>query len=110
MVLLTESAANKVKDYFNADTTLDGKILRLFIEAGGCSGYEYGFTFDTKRDGDEEFETNGVKLLVDSASMPVLKGCVIDYVDDANGAGFAVQNPNAKGGCGCGKSSGSCGS
>lgn len=101
MVLLTENAANKVKAYFNADTTLEGKILRLFTEAGGCTGYQYGFTFDTKRDGDEEFETNGVKLLVDSSSLPVLKGCVIDYVDDYNGAGFSVQNPNARKSCDC---------
>lgn len=104
MVTLTETAANKVKDYFNADTTLAGKTLRLFIEAGGCSGYQYGFTFDTKRDGDQEFETNGVKVLVDSASVPVLNGCEIDYVEDLNGAGFAVKNPNAKKSCGCGHS------
>lgn len=108
MVQLTETAAQKVKDYFNADTTLEGKILRLFIEAGGCSGYQYGFTFDTKRDNDQEFETNGVKLLVDSSSLSELNGCVIDYVDDFNGAGFAVQNPNAKKGCGCGKSFDTC--
>lgn len=104
MVTLTETAAKKVKDYFNADTTLAGKTLRLFIEAGGCSGYQYGFTFDTKRDGDQEFETNGVKILVDSASVPVLNGCEIDYVEDMNGAGFAVKNPNAKKSCGCGHS------
>lgn len=104
MVSLTENAAKKVKDYFNADASLEGKTLRLFIEAGGCSGYQYGFTFDTKRDGDQEFETNGVKLLVDAASMPVLNGCEIDYVEDLNGAGFAVKNPNAKKSCGCGHS------
>lgn len=101
MVTLTENAAKKVREYFNADTSLAGKTLRLFIEAGGCSGYQYGFTFDTKRDGDQEFDCHGAKLLVDAGSLPVLKGCIIDYVDDLNGSGFAVKNLNARKSCGC---------
>lgn len=104
MVALTENAAKKVKDYFNADTTLQGKVLRIFVESGGCSGYQYGFTFDTQKEGDQEFDCNGVKILVDAASLPILSGCVIDYVEDFNGAGFAVKNPNAKKSCGCGSS------
>ncbi|PIR19968.1 MAG: iron-sulfur cluster assembly accessory protein [Deltaproteobacteria bacterium CG11_big_fil_rev_8_21_14_0_20_47_16] len=104
MVTLTENAVKKVKDYFNADTTLSGKTLRIFIEAGGCSGYQYGFTFDEKREGDQEFDNHGIKVLVDAASIPVLNGCVIDYVEDFNGAGFSVKNPNAKKSCGCGSS------
>lgn len=104
MVTLTENAAQKVKDYFNADTSLAGKTLRLFIEAGGCSGYQYGFTFDEKRDGDLEFETQGVKVIVDAASLPVITGCEIDFTEDFNGAGFSVKNPNAKKSCGCGSS------
>ncbi len=102
MITLTEKAAKKVRGYFNADTTLEGKILRLFTETGGYSGYQYGFTFDTRREGDEEFEAHGVKLLVDSTSLPTLKGCIIDYVDDYDGAGFSVKNPNAQKSCGCG--------
>jgi iron-sulfur cluster assembly accessory protein len=104
MVTLTENAAQKVKDYFNADASLSGKVLRVFIEAGGCSGYQYGFTFDDKRDGDHEFDCHGLKVLVDAASLPILSGCVIDYTEDFNGAGFSVNNPNAKKSCGCGHS------
>lgn len=104
MVSLTENAVKKIKDYYAEDTTLNGKALRIFVEAGGCSGYQYGFTFDDKKDGDQEFETGGFKVLVDSSSFPVLNGCVIDYAEDLNGAGFSVSNPNAKKSCGCGSS------
>jgi iron-sulfur cluster assembly accessory protein len=104
MLTLTENAAKKVKDIFAGDPSLEGKSLRVVVEKGGCSSYQYGFTFDQKKDGDEEVDQTGVKLLVDPQTAGLLAGSVIDYKEDFSGGGFAISNPNATSSCGCGKS------
>lgn len=101
---LTESAVAKVK-YF-AETMPDsvGKPLRVFVQGGGCSGFQYGFTFDEKHDNDNVMEQGGITIVVDPQSAMYLKDATVNYVEDFRGAGFSVENPNASGGCGCGKS------
>lgn len=104
MVTLTENAAKKVKEIFAGDPALAGKSLRVLVEKGGCSSYQYGFSFDEKKDGDAELDQVGIKMLVDPHAAELLAGSVIDYKEDFSGGGFAIQNPNAKSSCGCGKS------
>ena len=104
MLTLTDVAIEKVKEIAAAEPTAQGKSLRVFLEKGGCSSWQYGFTFDDKKDGDTELDLGGLKVLVDPNSGPLLTGCVIDYKEDFSGSGFAISNPNAKKGCGCGKS------
>jgi iron-sulfur cluster assembly accessory protein len=104
LLTLTEAAIEKVK-YF-ARTMPDSleKSLRIFVQGGGCSGFQYGFTFDEKKDNDNVLETGGITVVVDPQSAPYLKDAKVTYVEDFRGAGFSVENPNATGGCGCGKS------
>src|SRR5688572_28997786 len=104
MLTLTEAAVQKVKEFYAADTSLANKPLRVFVEKGGCSSFQYGFAFDEKRDGDTELPLNGLTLVVDAQSSQVLNGSVIDYKEDFSESGFAITNPNAKNSCGCGKS------
>jgi iron-sulfur cluster assembly accessory protein len=78
--------------------------LRVFVSGGGCSGLQYGMAFDHQKPGDEVYEQEGVKILVDEQSLPYIRGSVIDYVDSLMGAGFTVQNPNAVHSCSCGHS------
>lgn len=104
MITLTETAAKKVKDIFTGDPSLAGKSLRVVVEKGGCSSYQYGFTFDDKKEGDTELDQAGVKLLVDPQTAGLLTGSVVDYKEDFSGGGFAISNLNAKSSCGCGKS------
>ena len=80
-------------------------MLRVYVQGGGCSGFQYGFQFEeTMADDDLEFERNGVKLLVDSMSLQYLSGAKIDFIDDLMGTRFVVNNPNAATTCGCGSS------
>jgi iron-sulfur cluster insertion protein len=104
LLTLTDKAIDKVK-YF-AQTMPDSlnKPLRVFIQGGGCSGFQYGFTFDEKRDNDLVLEQGGITVVVDPQSQTYLKNSTVDYVEDFRGAGFSVTNPNSTGGCGCGKS------
>ena len=82
-----------------------GSFFRIAIKGGGCSGFQYGFTFDEKiQDGDSEIEKCGVKLLVDPTSIQYLRGAEIDYQEGLEGAQFIIKNPNAKTTCGCGSS------
>ena len=81
-----------------------GKFLRVYVEQGGCSGMQYGLTFDEKRDGDLISEHDGVTALVDSFSAKFLRGTMVDFSDELTGGGFKISNPNAKQSCGCGKS------
>jgi iron-sulfur cluster assembly accessory protein len=104
MLTLTEGAVKKVREFYTQDQSLQGKSLRVFVEKGGCSGYSYGFTFDAKKDGDNELQLEGLQVLVDPQSAGLLKGAVIDYKEDFTGSGFAISNPNAKSSCGCGNS------
>ena len=80
------------------------KRLRVFVDSGGCSGFQYGMSFDEKKDGDTEWESEGVPLLVDPASLAYLDGSAIDFDDGLHGKGFEIKNPNAQSTCGCGKS------
>jgi len=104
MLSLTEAAVAKVKHFAQTMPDSLGKPLRVFVQGGGCSGFQYGFTFDEKRDNDNVMEQDGITILVDPQSAMYLKDSTVDYVEDFRGAGFSVQNPNATGGCGCGKS------
>ena len=82
-----------------------GSFFRIAIKGGGCSGFQYGFTFDEKiQDGDSEIEKCGVTLLVDPMSVQYLRGAEIDYQEGLEGAQFVIKNPNAKTTCGCGSS------
>jgi iron-sulfur cluster assembly accessory protein len=103
LVSLTEAAATKIKQLL-ADET-DVGVLRIAIQGGGCSGFQYGLGFDTgAAEGDLELEQHGVTVVVDPFSAPYLRGAEVDYVDSIQAAGFAVNNPNAVASCGCGHS------
>ena len=104
-VELTPKAVSKVREIIDAQGQ-DGAGLRVYIAGGGCSGFKYGMTLDTEAGADDEIiEVEGLKVFVDSMSLPYLKGAVVDYVDDALlGQGFKVENPNAESTCGCGSS------
>jgi iron-sulfur cluster insertion protein len=104
LLTLTESAVEKVKYFARTMPDSEGKPLRVFIQGGGCSGFQYGFTFDEKKEGDTVLEQSGITVVVDPQSATYLKGSKVNYVEDFRGAGFSVENPNSTGGCGCGKS------
>lgn len=101
---LTDRAVDKVKDFAAKMPDAAGKALRVFIQGGGCSGFQYGFTFDDKRPTDHVLSVRDVEVIVDPASATKLQGATVDFVEDFRGAGFSVENPNATHGCGCGKS------
>ena len=103
-LVFTDAAANKVKALMQDEENPNLK-LRVFVSGGGCSGFQYGFTFDENQDeGDTHVEKNGVSLLIDPMSYQYLGGAEIDYKDDVNGAQFVIRNPNATTTCGCGSS------
>ncbi len=100
----TSSAAGKVAELIEEEGN-PGLMLRIYIQGGGCSGFQYGFTFDENvNDGDSEIVTDGVKLLVDPMSMQYLMGAEVDYQEGLQGAQFVIRNPNASTTCGCGSS------
>ena len=103
-LVFTDNAASKVKELIDEEGNNDLK-LRVFVSGGGCSGFQYGFTFDeiTNED-DTVMEKNGVSLLIDSMSYQYLVGAEIDYTDGLEGAQFVIKNPNATSTCGCGSS------
>ncbi len=104
-VTITEEAYTRVKDIIAEDPKLAGVALRIFVQGGGCSGMEYGFTFDEQLNEDDfSFEQNGVRVVIDSMSMQYLVGARIDYKDDLSGSRFVIDNPNAQTSCGCGSS------
>jgi iron-sulfur cluster insertion protein len=86
------------------DPEAAGKALRLYVEGGGCAGFQYGFKFDQRQDDDAVSPQEGFDVVVDPMSSMYLMGVEVDYSEDLNGAGFQFRNPNASGGCGCGKS------
>jgi iron-sulfur cluster insertion protein len=103
-LLFTESAALKVRELIEEEGTPDLK-LRVFVSGGGCSGFQYGFTFDEEvNDDDTTVERNGVTLLIDSMSLQYLMGAEIDYTDGLQGSQFVIKNPTATSTCGCGSS------
>jgi iron-sulfur cluster insertion protein len=100
----TDSAAAKVKQLIDEEGNADLK-LRVFVTGGGCSGFQYGFTFDeTTNDDDTVMEKGGVTLLIDPMSYQYLVGAEIDYSESVEGAQFVIKNPNATSSCGCGSS------
>jgi iron-sulfur cluster assembly protein/iron-sulfur cluster insertion protein len=103
MITLTSRAARQVRAMGAVQAT-PGKSLRLFVENGGCSGYQYGMSFDGPKEGDAAFESEGVSVLVDAAALARLDGSSIDFDDGLQGKGFEIKNPNAHTTCGCGKS------
>ena len=103
-IVFTDSAANKVSELIKEEAN-DSLKLRVFISGGGCSGFQYGFTFDeTIEEGDSQIQNLGVTLLVDPMSVQYLMGAEIDYKEDLQGAQFVIRNPNATTTCGCGSS------
>ncbi len=103
-LVFTDAAASKVSELIREEDNPD-LMLRVFISGGGCSGFQYGFTFDeTVEDGDSQVENQGVTLLVDPMSVQYLMGAEIDYKEDLQGAQFIIRNPNAQTTCGCGSS------
>lgn len=104
LLVFTDSAANKVRELIDEEGNPDLK-LRVFVSGGGCSGFQYGFTFDEEvAEDDTALEKNGVTLLVDSMSYQYLSGAEIDYSEGLEGAQFVIRNPNASSTCGCGSS------
>ncbi len=105
MITITDKGAEKVHEFLssqNADVQAAG--LRVGVRGGGCSGFQYNLAFDEQHDGDQVFESHGLKLLCDTQSLPYVSGSIIDYVDSLQGAGFQVNNPNVVAACGCGSS------
>jgi iron-sulfur cluster insertion protein len=103
-LLFTDAAAHKVGQLIEQEGNPSLK-LRVYIQGGGCSGFQYGFTFDEEtQDGDTSIENGGVTLLVDPMSVQYLTGAEIDYREDLSGAQFIIRNPNAATTCGCGSS------
>ena len=102
--VFTDSAAEKVKNLIEEEGNPELK-LRVFVTGGGCSGFQYGFTFDEAvNDDDTTMQKNGVTLLIDAMSYQYLVGAEIDYKEDLEGAQFVIKNPNATTTCGCGSS------
>ena len=103
-LVFTDNAANKVKALIDEEGNTELK-LRVFVTGGGCSGFQYGFTFDEEQAEDDTImEKNGVQLLIDAMSYQYLVGAEIDYSEGLEGAQFVIKNPNATSTCGCGSS------
>ena len=104
ILVFTDNAANKVKELIDEEGNPALK-LRVFVTGGGCSGFQYGFTFDEEvNDDDTTMEKNGVMLLIDPMSYQYLVGAEIDYSEGLEGSQFVIRNPNAQSTCGCGSS------
>lgn len=103
-VLLTEGAAKRIAE-LKVQENVPNAFLRLAVSGGGCSGFQYGFSFDDQRHEDDAlFEREGVALVIDTTSLELVDGAEIDFSEDLMGASFQVRNPNASSSCGCGKS------
>jgi iron-sulfur cluster assembly accessory protein len=104
-ITVTEAAATKIKELLSEEGKAESG-LRVFVQGGGCSGFQYGLMIEEAGAGvgDQSFESNGVKLFVDPVSISYLKGAEVDFVDTITGGGFTIKNPNATSTCGCGQS------
>jgi iron-sulfur cluster insertion protein len=103
MITVTEAAASKIKAFMAEDPDAVG--LRVYVKGGGCSGYSYGMKLEpTINEDDTVIEKDGVKVMVDPQSAPMIMGAEVDYTDSLNGSGFQIKNPQAKTTCGCGSS------
>ena len=104
MITVTEAAVAKIQDIL-AEENNPSLRLRVFVQGGGCSGMQYGFTLDEQQNDDDwDLEINGVKVLVDAMSGGYLEGATVDYREDQYGSQFTIRNPNAQTTCGCGSS------
>lgn len=105
MVEITAFGAQKALEILTKNDKMNAAV-RVFVKSGGCSGYSYGMAIDERvLDGDQFFESHGVKVVVDKMSLPFLEGAMVDYVENMMGGGFSVvSNPNATSNCGCGHS------
>jgi iron-sulfur cluster insertion protein len=106
MIHVTEAAAEKINELL-VEENKTGAGLRVFVQGGGCSGFQYGLMIDEGEGdpaADQIFEVNGVRLFVDPISLRYLKGAEVDFIDNNMGGGFTIKNPNAKSTCGCGSS------
>ena len=105
MINVSETAAAKITELLIEEHKVGGG-LRVFVQGGGCSGFQYGLMIDENRQGagDQVFESHGVKLFVDPISIQYLKNAEVDFVDTITGGGFTIKNPNATSTCGCGSS------
>lgn len=105
ILTLTENATRKISSLIREENSAVPMMFRIMISGGGCSGFQYGFSLDHQSNEDDHiFEENGVKVVVDEASLPLVEGAQIDYVEELIGASFVVKNPNANTSCGCGNS------
>lgn len=104
MITLTANAADKLGGIMDQKGLRESHALRVFVKGGGCGGMQYGMTFDETRDGDEEYEMHGLRIIVDPTSLFYINGASIDYVDNLMGGGFHIDNPQATSSCGCGSS------
>jgi iron-sulfur cluster assembly accessory protein len=103
MITLTARAATQIRQ-MQRELGAEDKALRLLVESGGCSGFQYGMSFDDPKSEDERCESAGVPLLLDPTSAAYLSGAEVDFDDGLQGKGFEIKNPNAQSTCGCGKS------
>jgi iron-sulfur cluster insertion protein len=104
LIYVTEAAASKIKELLAEEGKSDSG-LRVFVQGGGCSGFQYGLMIEESGGvGDQLFESNGIRLYVDPVSLSYLKGAEVDFVDTITGGGFTIKNPNATSTCGCGSS------
>jgi iron-sulfur cluster assembly protein len=105
VIILTDSAAGKVRELMSREENAEDIALRIAVQPGGCSGMRYALFFDDRQlDGDKVATISGVPVRVDKMSAPYLRGTQIDWVDSLQGAGFAINNPNAQSTCACGDS------
>lgn len=105
MITITENAKIKIVEILQEET--GSAKLRMYVQGGGCSGFQYGFTIDDQTNEDDfQLETDNIPVIVDSMSLSYVSGSIIDYRDDLDGARFIIQNPNASTTCGCGSSFG----
>jgi iron-sulfur cluster insertion protein len=103
-IILTESAARRIA-VLKAQEKAENAFLRIAVSGGGCSGFQYGLSFDDQRNEDDfVFERNGVGIVIDDVSLGLLDGAEVDFVEDLMGASFQIRNPNAASSCGCGNS------
>ena len=103
MITLTPRAAKQVRT-MHAELNAPQKRLRVLVESGGCSGFQYGMSFDELKPEDAQLESEGISLIIDPTSLAYMQGSSIDFDDGLHGKGFEIKNPNAQSTCGCGKS------
>ncbi len=104
MVTLTDFAAEKVSQFLQSQEAGDEAGLRVGVRGGGCSGFQYALALDEQREGDQVFEHDGIRIIVDELSLKYVDGSTVDYTESLMGSGFQVNNPNVVAACGCGSS------